>query len=327
MTDSSTEDTRSWDKNDTWGVVFFIPAMLLAVWGFASPHSVGWSIGTLTLVAAAASIRLDMKGMKGPERVAWIVVFSILTYQEYAAIDRNDKQNIADRQAQNEQNLGDRKAQNEHFEAITKELTDSLTTSRTQYKSTITHVDGVLKTTRSVASLAKENLENLTGADTYAYVVPDPFGIPRNEVGFMIYSKGPNTLTGITVRIENVPGFFRDPEHLHFLKDAIVEDVGTLHHSGQRRLKATIKPQVDPARDTLDWWQVDIDSQNATIRETVEVKKGTGQSPWVWRYRVEQIWVPGPCPKGVSSGNAPNNECFKEVLLKDWTGWSSIRNP
>jgi len=157
--------------------------------------------------------------------------------------------------------------------------------------------------------------------------VPDTFGVPKDELGFMVYSKGPNTLTGITVRIENLLNFYREPEHLHFLKEAIVEDVGTLHHSGQRRLKATIKPNVDPVRDTSDTWHVTIDSQSASIQETVEVKKGTGQSPWMWRYLVLQVWIPAPCPKGVVGGNPPNNECFNQVLLKPLTPWSDVRNP
>jgi len=316
MTDPSTEDKGRWDKSDTWGVVFLVPIMLLALWAAASPRSVGWSIGLLTFVVAAASIRLDMKGMKWPERVGWIAVFFIFTYLELAAIDRNDKQNLADRKVQNEQ-----------FNSITQELTESLKTSRSQYETTINHVDDVSKTTRSVAKLAKENLENVTGANTYPYIVPDTFGVPKDELGFMVYSKGPNTLTGITVRIENLLNFYREPEHLHFLKEAIVEDVGTLHHSGQRRLKATIKPNVDPVRDTSDTWHVTIDSQSASIQETVEVKKGTGQSPWMWRYLVLQVWIPAPCPKGVVGGNPPNNECFNHVLLKPLTPWSDVRNP
>jgi hypothetical protein len=102
MADQSPQDRRRWDQGDSWGVMFLLPAMFFAIKGAASPHSTGWAIGMLTLVAAAVSIRLDMKGMKGFERFGWILVFFAFTYLELKAIETNDKQNLADRQAQNE---------------------------------------------------------------------------------------------------------------------------------------------------------------------------------------------------------------------------------
>jgi hypothetical protein len=190
---------------------------------------------------------------------------------------------------------------------------------RDTINSTITHVDGVLKTTKSVASLAKKNLENLTGADTYAYIVPDNFGVPKDQLSFTIYSKGPNTLTGVNLRFRNIINAFRDPEHVHFLKDALLEDVGTLRHSAQRPLTTTITPLVGP---TPDWWIVTIDSQNATVSESLQIRKGKGQSRWAWRYSLQQMRaVVVPCPKG-TTGNPPNNECWKDIALDSPPGWS-----
>jgi hypothetical protein len=308
MTDPNPEHQAGWDKSDTLGVVFLVPFMIEAIREAAIPHSIGWSIGMLTLVAATASIRLAMKlGMKGPEMAGWLTVFLFFTLLELSAIKRNDQQNI-----------DDRNAQNAHFKDIADELTQSLKTSREQYDSTISRVDGVLKTTRSVASLAKENLENVTGGDTYAYVVPNGYGVPSDQISFDVCSKGRYILTGVSVKFVDIHHFFRNPHYENEMRENnFVEDVGTLHPGCPgKHMQKIITPLVDSSPGFADWYDLFITSQNVPVFEQVFIRKRKDQKGWAYRYDVfKQVAV--PCPKGIKGDACPKQIPVTSVPWSD----------
>jgi hypothetical protein len=113
------------------------------------------------------SLRPDMRFL---EKMAWIVVLAAFTSLEVEAIKTNDNEIKATRDAQNQ-----------HFQEIVTELTTSLATSKSQHESTVTHVNGVLKTTLQVAATARTNLDEVTGNGSHPCVVPDTIAMNPDE--------------------------------------------------------------------------------------------------------------------------------------------------
>lgn len=130
------------------------------------------------------------------EKAVWTAVLALLLWAELRSIHLDQIQH--DR----EQDFA-RCEQLESFKAIATALGDSIKTSQNQYESTISHVDGVARTTQEVSSLAKKNLQNVTGGDSYAYLLPEPV---ENALGYSanLFNDGNNVLTGITVRVSTV---------------------------------------------------------------------------------------------------------------------------
>ncbi|WP_263375392.1 hypothetical protein [Granulicella aggregans] len=97
--------------------------------------------------------------MPFPEKSAWVLLLICFATLEIYAIKRSDKEN-----------KDIRDAQNATFNDIVEKLKISTKESKDQYNSTITHVDGVLETTRQVSNLTKDALESVTSGDVYAYL-------------------------------------------------------------------------------------------------------------------------------------------------------------
>jgi hypothetical protein len=128
-------------------------ATAIALWDYRHPHSPGWSIGMLALMAGIMSLRPDMAF---PEKLAWVLILVAFTHLEVEAIRVNDKETQKTRDDQNQ-----------HFQEIVDKLTGSLNTGKTQYDSTIAHVNGVLEKTQQVAATAQTNLDEVVGKGSH----------------------------------------------------------------------------------------------------------------------------------------------------------------
>ncbi|HEX5283885.1 MAG TPA: hypothetical protein VFW30_07190 [Bryocella sp.] len=166
----------------------------LVIWFICQPKSPGWCIGVLAAAAGIMSLRTE--GMHWGEKLAWIFILAFLAVLELKAINRADVDN-----------KNTRDAQNQRFNDIAEGLKESVQASKNQYASTISHVDGVLTTTQTVANLTKRNLEETTGGDSFAYL---DFQTPN-----LAYEEkvGEFPLTGVSVVIERVAptGTTRNP--------------------------------------------------------------------------------------------------------------------
>jgi hypothetical protein len=189
----------AWKNSKTLSWILVISGMALALWTSISPRSPGVSIGLLALVAGVMSVRPEMHFM---EKCAWIILLITFTILEVRAISRNDQENKAVRDQQNRE-----------FSDIAKGLKDSVSISQSQYDSTIGHVDGVLKTTQGVAEVAQKALVNITGANSYPYVIPDTETLrkgsagtpsPANGFTFGVINSGDQILTGLTVGVSKM---------------------------------------------------------------------------------------------------------------------------
>lgn len=154
-----------WKTSDILGWSLVSAAMAVALWDDKHPHSPGWSIGMLALMAGVMSLRPEMRFL---EKIAWIFILVAFTVLEFEAIKTND-----------DETKKTRDAQNQHFQEIVGELTTSLATSKSQYESTTDHVNGVLKTTQKVAATAQTNLDEVVGTGSHPCVVPDAIATLR----------------------------------------------------------------------------------------------------------------------------------------------------
>jgi hypothetical protein len=166
-----------------------------AVWANIWLPLPGVSVAILGAMVAIMSLRPKM----GPlEKSGWILIIFVMLLTEIHSIR-------VDRVSHDAEQKTIRDAENAQFAGIACSLRDSITTSNDQYSSTITHVEGVLSTTQFVAGLAKKNLQNVTGGNSFAYLVPQPV---EGAIGYSanLFNGGKEVLTGITVRITPVRG-------------------------------------------------------------------------------------------------------------------------
>ncbi len=130
------------------------------------------------------------------ERVAFVVALSSLMYVEIRSIhwdqvDHDTKQAFATCE------------EAQKFQSIANGLSDSVEKSEGEYKSTIQHVNGVLKTTQSITSLSEENLKQITGGDSK----PDiNLGFVDNSHPYLFISdeSGRYPLRSVSIEIEDV---------------------------------------------------------------------------------------------------------------------------
>ena len=269
MADLVSKAEEAWKNSKALSCALISLGAILALWAGLTNQSPGVSIGLLALVAGVMSLRPEMRLL---EKAAWVVILVAFTVLEVRAINRNDEEN---RKA--------RDRQNESFNAIVQKLESSARTSEGQYASTISHVDDVLGTTESVANLAKESLEDITGGNSFAYLAPQP-ATEGGGVPLAIVNPGRYPLTGVTVTVRDVTEYpFRTYPTL---------SVGTLASHVVRQLDFEVKPipGTDPAG--VASFDITIFAQNGESNELLQFRRGK-RVLWDHRAQVSRS-VPAP---------------------------------
>jgi hypothetical protein len=183
-----------WNKNRVLSWILVLVGIGLTLWVGFFPKSPGVSIGLLASVAGVMSVRPKMHPA---EKFAWVAVLIAFTILEVHAIRVSD--------AKNEGTLNE---QNQVFKGIADGLKTSMETSKGQYDSTISHVDGVLKTTQNVARLSKEDLEDVTGGER---IVAMEIGEINGDVGVpFVFAPKPGIVRDVQIRVVNLALFEQD---------------------------------------------------------------------------------------------------------------------
>jgi hypothetical protein len=239
------------------------------------------------------------------EKAIWTFLMLLLVWLEIRTLylDR-DEHDAEQNQARCEQI--------ERFGNIAKGIEKSVQQSQQQYDSTIKHVDGVLNTTQKVGSLAKENLQAVTGGDSYAYIDPSYVvmpGLPLNApFSVRIVNAGGQMLTGVSASLAHVlkEG---DPKNNNY---GAVTDGGPMNqellgnlgpHDSRLIPHIGIDPRPFVANSNPGHYLAEIFAQNGSVTEDMYFrvsKSGDGRA-----YRIEgRKWIKK-----------------KRVLLKqiDWT--------
>ena len=137
------------------------------------PPPPGYSVAALGVFAVVMTLVLPKEPNKS-QRVAWIVGACVLTVFEMWAISH------------------DRKVQEANFNTITGGLTNTLNES----KEALQKANANLETTEQVAQLTRENLESITGGESYCVLAFVP------GQGFLVFiHKGEFPLYGVAARI------------------------------------------------------------------------------------------------------------------------------
>lgn len=173
-----------WNHNQVIAWLLVIVTLGLVIWSKVQAKSPGVAIGLLALAAVVMSVRPEMRPA---EKFAWVLLLISFTLVEFQAITKSDERNEAVRNAQNLK-----------FEAIVQDLKLATEASKSEYSSTIKHVDKVLTTTREVANLSKDNLAAIQGGDSFFY-----FLVVGNETGAVL-TKGRNNIRTAQLKVLDV---------------------------------------------------------------------------------------------------------------------------
>ena len=202
----------------------------------------------------------------------------------------------------------------DNFRNIAEKLSNSIAVAQDHYKSTIDHVDGVMKTTQSVATLARKNLNEITGSDSYAYVIPATI-IPKPGH----FSRPYSLHDGFTMWIQNDGKYIlsqvtfaigRVKKAGTAITDAGLMDphaIGTLAPSERTALpNYFMRPQ--PREDGIDEYLIYVTAQNGSVIENLQFRISKDGSGWAYRLTVnKEIWNKTPIPA---------HKLLKEI---DWT--------
>jgi hypothetical protein len=223
--------------------------------------------------------------MHSAEKFAWVAVLIAFTVLEVLAIKRSDEDSRAARDAQNV-----------YFKAIADGLAGSIKASSDQYTDTIHHVDGVLATTQSVASLSRENLMNITGGESFAYVVPDTIfpksiKIPLEQLSFSMHVKnaGDQPLTGVSVSVARFTG--KDFTDLGVMSPVAL---GTI---APRASMLVPERGFSPGQgyveiDGLAHYSATITAQNGTIEEEIWFRRSSNVFGWDYKLSIKRVVGP-----------------------------------
>lgn len=129
-------------------------------------------------------------------KAAWTILIVGLSVLELRSIYRDRDDRIA------EQKVADCKQLNE-FGGIANRLKESIAANKEYFDQTIKNEAGILETEKTVGELAKTNLENVTGADNFAYVTPGDT-VHATISTPVAHNDGKTVLSGITITIAGI---------------------------------------------------------------------------------------------------------------------------
>ncbi len=177
-----------WDDSVLLSWVLIISALGGVLWTSLKPQSPGVSIGILALVAGIMSVRPKMRPI---EKFVGVFVLVAFAFLEVRAISKSDQENkeIRDRQ-------------DCEFRSIAKGLTDSIAANQRQFEETMARENEIKNKTIEAANLSKENLANVLGRNSYAWITPQIAGISSTSaIPLGLQNYGNHALTGVSIKI------------------------------------------------------------------------------------------------------------------------------
>lgn len=167
------------------------PAVVPVLWHL----SIGVCIGVLGFFGIVVPLTRAQIGKSA--KIVWVVVFTILLILEVISIHLEDIKQKREQAFVTCEEL-------RSFKGITEKLDSATTASKVQYDSTISEVNGVLATTQSVATLAKEGVNNMTGGNSWGSVMAIPFSDAPNSLYLLVINNGKKyALHGVRLVIAN----------------------------------------------------------------------------------------------------------------------------
>jgi len=209
----------------------------------------------------------------------------------------------------------DRKNQDLAFAGVLKAQNEQFTEPAQGFSSTYKKVDGVLNTTQNVAVLAKTNLENVTGGDSFGYVYPK---VIEESDGFQMFlhNDGNQILSGVTVKISEVfSGKFGISGRVHMDGGSMNPiQYGTLPpHFGGSLPNYWITPKL--RSDGLADYHILINAQNGGVVEELYFRPSQDRRSFAYKFEVVQKITGKRMEGDFLAGKA----WFRYVKKQDWT--------
>jgi hypothetical protein len=275
---------RAIAKSAPWEARWFGWALLLlwlalSVWWYFHVPSPGKAVAALAVAAAMMSLRPQVSTW---EKSAWMVVLCAFLFLELQAIN-------SDRAAASAQVAEERQHQDHKFAAILDENQKAF--------------DATMAQTKSLTELSTENLNQVTGGNSYPFVMPAEFMPEQGGERFSsgsLHIHGANPLHGVNVSAFGPEGWITPGT-----------DYGTVLSTeiGRGRPEILFRFKDGSKEVGFNVW---INASNGTYFEYVRFRKSPDDSKWRWAFRV---WRGGDA--------SPNH---KIILTKAEQGFGAVVN-
>jgi cell division protein FtsB len=286
--------------NSLWiGVPLWIISACLCLHWYFTPPSPGKAIGALAVVAGIMSVR----EMKVLGRILWVALLVFLLIAEFHAIDKDRTENQESQKKFFE-------AQQQGFDHTAQQAAHNFAATTQTLATSISDLDALLTTTQQVANLAQTNLLNLTGGNSFAYVIPGtaliPGVVPANAFSVTLVNQGKYPLTGLSVAIAHVldESFNGSSLRRTDLGLSTPYDAGSLQGKGQKLLPYHMEPLRDDPRGNPHY-AIEINAQNGEVREDLWLKPGVNGVGWAYKFVVKKL-------------STNPSEMPKPLLERDW---------
>ena len=212
------------------------------------------------------------------EKLLWVFVLIAFAILEVRAIKRTDQEAREYHESQNRA-----------FNQIAGDLKASIANSAGQYHSTIEHVDGVLKQTENLDTLARNSLENITGGDSFIAMIPD-LAYSGDEITFSVINRGKSILAGATVLITSQGVFW--PGVRPLLMDAVSKRLAlpTMHPGERMIIDRRVNLPTDRPDGDVERLYITIEGPNFSTEEFLNFRKtghdSTGRDAWEYEYSI-----------------------------------------
>jgi hypothetical protein len=247
------------------------------------PFCPGVFIALLAFVAAAVAFRKN----PGPrERALWIFSFLLLMCGEVWMMGI-DRQKNEDQQKQANQ------TQLNGFKAIGDGIKTSIDESDKNFAATIGKTNQILL--------------NITGGDSFGFVVPQPPG--GEQVALIVWNHGDQPLTGVTLTIAHT----QEPDWgTAFFKPIFIGTIGPHDHAPVPTFLVP-KPEEKSGQD--NYW-IMISAQNGTVSQSLWFRKNHKNPQfWAYSYMVTKETIlqkaRGAIPKGAT--------LMQPILYRNWS--------
>jgi len=297
------ERDRIWHKRPLSALLLFAGAITTAWFSFFTLPFPGASVTLLGVAAATMAIVGELRGI---EKAAWILLLFSFAVLELRSIkeDRNTQDAIQTDYRYN-QDL-QRVQQAKNFQTVVGGIQSAIKKSDEHFNETVKRTGQVLR--------------NITGGDSFAYVVPNNLD-PRDQMTGVVWNNGEQPLTGVTLTIAHTseqPQVWGE----QFYKPIFIGTIGPHAHAPIPGSEFVFAPR--PGNNGEDSYWIMLSAQNGTAQETLRFRRNK-LSPafWAIQFQVSRSYDPDRPQrekimlKADTKSRKPPR--FELLLVRDWT--------
>ncbi len=275
-------------------VVFFV--RILCVHWFPPP---GVAIALIAVIAATMSIHSDMGRY---HKAFWMAIIGAFLVLELVAI-------VHERREQARQQKSALEEARAHFGDIGDGIKGAITQSSQGFKETMDQFGKIVRKTERVTKLTKESIEDVTGGDSFGFVVPQTFAF--EEFPLRVWNHGRHQLTGVSVTIANTTN---DPNWgSGFYQPIYIGNIGP--GDSLPVPNYLIRPRPDPKLGQDSYW-IFISAQNGSVSQSLYFRRNKkGAIPWAYSYIVTKP----TSKKERINGVMTDVTIMQQVLQRRWS--------